>query len=234
MKDQNQQQYKFSLPKELTEIIPGEEVLYLDWINNRERISNKPGLYAFWWHGDSAILNGDQEVEFTGPAFQEIDDDGKKIKSDRRHRSNFTIADEHKLLSVDPICLYVGKSTNIRGRIAQHLKPSMKTSTRFSTIHHKDGSKTVKCNYSDQVSTVCKRDSSSQFRAGMEYLLRIQAKKDDSYVFRMIKENVGITFLPLEDDNDVANPNHAFKRRFYWEDLLIGVLQPWFNLDGER
>lgn len=232
MKDNNT--ITISLPAELKDILPKEEPLLLDWKTAQGDISNKAGLYAFWWHGPHEILNGDQKVEFTGPAFQKIDDAGKKIKGDHRHRSNFTIAEEYKLLNLDPICLYVGKSTNIRGRITQHLKPSMKTSERFFKVKHRDGTETVKCKYTKKVRTICKRDSSSQFRAGMEYLLREEAMKDDEYVYRMISEHVSVTFVPIADEEKSNEKKHAFKRRFYWEDLLIGVLQPWFNLDGER
>jgi hypothetical protein len=225
-------------------MLPDAEPLLLDWNTMKDDIHDGPGLYAFWWYGDPGVLDGDQKVEFTGPAFNEIGNDGKVIKKDNTHRSCFTITEENRLLDPGPICLYVGKSTNVRGRIAQHLKPSIKTSRRFAVIKHvkgkKAGTETVKCSYTNEVSTICKRDTSSQFRAGMEYVLRKEALRraaidpNDQYVYEQIRQFVGLTFVPVEDAPAPTVTNDAFKRRFYWEDLLIGVLQPWFNLDGER
>jgi hypothetical protein len=131
----------FSLPKPLAAILPVSEPLLLDWNTVKGDIHDGPGLYAFWWHGDPKVLDGDQEVEFTGPAFNEVGNNGEETKNDKTHRSCFTIANENRLLDPGPICLYVGKSTNVRGRIAQHLKPSMKTSRRFAVIEHIKGEK---------------------------------------------------------------------------------------------
>lgn len=227
--------FQFTLPKQLHAILPGEQPLLLDWTKVRDRIPSQPGLYAFWWHGDPKLLNGDQEVKFTGPAFSEIDANGKKVKSDRTHRSSFTIAGEYKLLKTEPVCLYVGKSTNIRGRITQHLRPRLSTTSRYLSVKRRnDGELERLYTYNNEVSKIYRRDTDSQFRAGMEYLFRVAANDDDHLVPRMIKEHVGLTFLPLADTEQADDRRDAFKRRFYWEDLLIGVLQPWFNLDGER
>lgn len=226
---------QFTLPEQLRAIIPGEEPFLLDWAKVRDNIPSQPGLYAFWWHGDPALLNGDQEVEFTGPAFSEIDANGKTVRKDRTHRSNFTIAEEYRMLQDLPICLYVGKSTNIRGRITQHLRPRLSTTSRYLSVKRKATGHLERLHtYTEEVSRIYRRDFDSQFRAGMEYLFRVAANDDDHLVPRMITEHVGLTFLPLADTEQADDRRDAFKRRFYWEDLLIGVLQPWFNLDGER
>jgi|GEM_PF-6626551 len=73
----------------------------------------------------------------------------------------------------------------------------------------------------------------------MEYVLRQDVldsprSRDSTLVWDSIMDNVRVSFVPVVDNEDGDLANDAFKRRFYWEDLLIGVPQPWFNLDGER
>jgi hypothetical protein len=209
-----------TLPAQLEVLINGPLYSVAEWRAKSKSLEKQAGLYAFWWIGDPAVLRSDELVEFVGPA-------GDKGGT---HKSCFTIRPENRLLEIENTCLYVGKSTNIRARIRQHLLWSGNSDT-FLARKQADGSVSRTELYDKPVSTIYKKNTSCQFRAGMEYLYRHASKANPEIVRQMIRDHVRISYLPI---SDAADRRDAFKRRFYWEDLLIGVLQPWFNLDGER
>lgn len=224
------------LPNALLPILSEENIISLnDWNQAQQKIKPEPGLYAFWWHGQHAgpvKLGANTVVRFVGPAVEE---------GDNGHQCSFVTEEEECFMATEDLpygslCLYVGKTTNLQQRISQHLMPGTRSSSAYLL---KDGVRAPDGNgnsrYENPESTVFKRNSSSQFRAGIEYLFRHQTLGDDNLTWSLIEQHVFVTQLPMSDDQEVENiPQDAFKRRFYGEDLLIGMLQPWFNLDGER
>ncbi|TXF86316.1 GIY-YIG nuclease family protein [Neolewinella aurantiaca] len=210
----------FNLPPQLHSLISGPFYSVAEWQAISKTLKKKAGLYTFWWVGDPAVLRGDQLVKFVGPAGE----------NGGTHESCFTIRPENLLLQTEHTCLYVGKSTNLQARIRQHLL-WRGNSDVFLAKKQADGSVRRTSLYDKPVSIIYKKNTSCQFRAGMEYLFRQESVEDPETVRRMIRDHVRISYLPISDG---AERTDAFKRRFYWEDLLIGVLQPWFNLDGER
>ena len=103
--------------------------------------------------------------------------------------------------------LYVGKTTNLSNRVGQHL---LLGSNKYEPK-------------SGNLGSVCRpRTTSCQLRHGMEVLFH-----GSDWVKRVMIDNVGLTYV--EPSGEVH-----FVERFYLEDLAIGVLRPWFNLDSER
>ena len=240
--------FGFSFPKELLSLLTDQHRLYPVTTGDRLSVPKQPGLYTFWWGGPKDGINGKQKVVFQGPKIAEgpkpdLSHGRVAIKGASRgntvwyegHVSNFEIAKQDRHFETAMIPLYVGKSTNLYSRVRQHLMPGTESSSAYLTKRNKKGEIVKQANYTAKPSTIFKRDTQSQFRAGMEYVFRREAMKDDGYTFRMIREHIHFSYRVVEDnDDEVSAPRHAFKRRFYWEDLLIGTLQPWFNLDGER
>lgn len=225
-----------NLPHPLRAVLSPSAAIRLDnWNHARQKLHDTPGLYVFWWHGDHlgpVALKANTEVQFVGPAV--VEGDGVHECSFETEAAEQFI--EPKYLPFNSLCLYVGKSTNIRQRIRQHLMPGTRSSLSYLT---RDGVRAPNGNgeslYEANESTVFKRNFSSQFRAGMEYLFRHQTLENDNLTWSLIEQHIFVTQLPMADNQEVEGaPRDAFKRRFYGEDLLIGILQPWFNLDGER
>ncbi|MBL8992186.1 MAG: hypothetical protein JNM63_02520 [Spirochaetia bacterium] len=104
------------------------------------------------------------------------------------------------------VCLYVGKSTDIRIRFGLHLK--RKSLGRLHTI--------PKSNRKQKPAT-----TTCQLRHGIEHLF-----PDEPDPLGLIGKYVGYSFEPFGAD-EIAE-------RFYRENLLIGTLKPWFNVDSER
>lgn len=102
------------------------------------------------------------------------------------------------------IPLYVGKSTNLPSRVGQHLL--------LKTDSYRTKSGDIK--YISRPKT-----TSCQLRHGIEVLF---VGEPDSK--SLMLDNVGLTVVP----------ETRFATRFYLEDLAIGYLKPWFNLDTER
>lgn len=117
---------------------------------------------------------------------------------------------EWKTEQEPPIPLYIGKTTNSQQRLRQLLELGITSENWYDEFDH---SKEIAGEHLNKRTTAC------QFRTGMEHLYYDTKKAYDS-----IKENVGLSFLPIV----------YFQERFYLEDLAIGVLRPWFNLDSER
>lgn len=103
-------------------------------------------------------------------------------------------------------CLYVGKSTNLRKRFGQHLMRGSR-----GRVH------TIPANGRKQkaATTAC------QLRYGIEHIFPKESKPLD-----LIARDVGFSFKVYAAE-DIAE-------RFFQEDLLIGTLRPWFNVDSER
>ena len=86
----------------------------------------------------------------------------------------------------------------------------------FRAIHKRIGQHlTLKANFVDEKST------SNQLRFNLDRLL--QKDKNTSGLL----EHVALSYIKLDGDK-------FFTERFYLEDLAIGTLRPFFNLDSER
>ena len=74
---------------------------------NQIKLTDNPGLYAFWWIDDKEkLFNSNLNIVLKGPA-------GKPLK--------IKFEDWWPKDLVYP-CLYVGKTTNIKNRFSQHIK----------------------------------------------------------------------------------------------------------------
>ncbi len=155
-------------------------------------LPDRPGVYAFWWIGDrSALLASNHTVVLKGP--NEV-------------RVNVEYKDWWPEELIYP-CLYVGKSTNIKKRFAQHIK--RKSSGRLHEPHpenHKATPNTTSC----------------QLRWGLEHIFPNEPNPLD-----IVLHSVGFSYRTDFQDNAIAE-------RFFEEDRLVGNWRPWFNIDSER
>ena len=103
------------------------------------------------------------------------------------------------------VCLYIGKTTNIRNRISGHLK--LGTQNIWTKGNRNSGRKP---------------NTISQLRVGVERVFGEKALFEED-----ILNSIGITWIVLDGyENSVL--------RFYLEDQLIGKYLPLFNVDIER
>jgi len=178
------------------------------------------GIYCFWWMGNkdilkkanfNPVLQGKQIKEENLEQYSEEEMIKVGKKSYIKHEISWSLNDFPQHLQKYP--LYIGKTSNLSGRIGKHLKLGT------SSEEWKDKWEDVHSNL-DQLfkpTTVC------QLRSGMEFIFPNKTDSEENAKQKMIK-NVGITFI--EQD--------AVQQRFYLENLAIGYLRPWFNVDGER
>jgi len=153
------------------------------------------GIYAFWWIGKNKY-EFYRKVAFKGP----------RNKADNLLKVTWKPF-VPELCNYQ--CLYVGKTTNIIQRIGMHLV--------LQTDDWYDKPEYIALKNNNRI---VKRTTQCQLRAGLEHLF--QNVKEDH--LEILKNEVGITFLPIDD----------MVERFYLEDLAIGYFRPWFNLDSER
>lgn len=173
-------------------------------ISNKKLIPNSlpksGGIYAFWWIGDNKrfidkIKKCDYKLK------------GKQPKGELISVS-FT---DHWLKTPMPnnnICLYIGKSTKIKGRISKHLKLSTPNIWKNS-----EGNEIPK-------NTGLKPNTESQLRIGLE-------KVFDTSILDEIINNIAVSWIEIEGYENGIN-------RFYLEDYFIGKYFPIFNIDIER
>ena len=113
------------------------------------------------------------------------------------------------------LCLYVGKSNYIVDRLNKHLYLS------FKKHWYEDAADKFAANMIHKTNTVC------QFRAGIEHLFK---KETDFKLEEVLRNHIGISVYHPDKESKDEN----MEERFYLEDLAIGYLRPWFNLDSER
>lgn len=169
-------------------VIPLREVY-----KNRHSILKATGaVYCLWWiRNRGALLSSNRRIKLRGPNKKLIDLEFKNWFPEE--------------LTYLP--LYVGKTTNLKSRISQHLL--LKSPFR---VHNKP------INYEK----VRPKTTSCQLRAGIEHIFpNINNPKD------FILQNIGLSFVKVNGKDSVT-------KRFYLEDFAIGYLKPWFNLDSER
>jgi hypothetical protein len=146
---------------------------------------------------------------------------GESVKYYSLHRTAFDLSDK-QIGNFLPV--YIGKSTNIKSRIGQHIMVTIKSRKDYlckgKTAQNDYEEKN---NYSQDKSAeyIVKRNTSSQFRAGLEYLFKSMGETD---AYEYIWTNAYLSVLYESD----------FKVRFYSENYLIGKMMPLFNIDGER
>ncbi len=142
--------------------------------------------------GDFELLRtAKRKIELSGPG-------GKLVKAN--------LNDQWMGLDASlPVPLYVGKTTNIRRRMGQHLMLGS-TGKVISSSTRKQRAPTTSC----------------QVRAGVE---RLFPRKSNP--IELLRTCLGLSFVVLDGDEHAAN-------RFYLENLAIGRMRPVFNFDVER
>ena len=212
------------------------ENIYNGSNTNISKDLKQEGIYAFWWNDKNGflkkhLLNSDTAYYLKGPH-------DNSEKPDHFLKVIFTEEWIDNASQGDHICLYVGKSTNIKSRINGHIKYNIdpEKDNQYSNTIWKDGRKQEssdddlshlwsECKGKDRL-TKCrygfgkKPNTVSQFRIGLERLFNKDA-------LALIKENVSISFLPYSGKENALN-------RFFIEDKLIGSLYPILNIDVER
>ena len=226
-----------TIPTEIAELQTGLVPLFDG--KKRSDIPREHGIYCFWWKVEG---NDHQLPEATDALFQ-----GAFVGAERIEAEGLT-EDEllrkgnkayHRLCgplrgttSVPcPLkgytCLYVGKSDELKGvygRVGKHV--CRNTLTRSAYLRYKlrqEAPVTQQHYVGDGPEQILKRNTSSQFRAGLEYLFRNEA---EDFAYSRMKDSVYVSWI---NDNEMT-----FRDRFYLEDLAIGLFHPWFNLDSER
>lgn len=205
----------------------------------RRDISRAHGVYCFWWKikNNEYQLPENTDALFQGAYVGEVRIAEEVIAEDQLIRKNgrayrrlcgslhgVTLAP----CSLDGyVCLYVGKSDELKGvygRVGKHVCSG--TSTRSAYLNYKlsENAPVTQQEYEgDGPRQILKRNTSSQFRAGLEYIFR---DKPDNYAFARMRDSVYVSW--------VSDDAMTFRDRFYLEDLAIGLFHPWFNLDSER
>jgi hypothetical protein len=178
------------------------------YANNRlNPLPTYQGIYAFWWKNeDKSVIHGaNRKLSLKGRKIgKKSTYSGPEIHGHERHNICWNWG-----LEDDWICLYVGKSTHISNRIVKHLTRSVSSKDWYDNKGKK----------SPELGFVYKINSECQFRAGIEHL---------DLGEKGIKSNVYLSSVEISGVND------SVATRFYMEDLAIGVLKPWFNVDSER
>lgn len=169
------------------------------------KLNKKAGVYAFWWVGDATVLKkkiNKQRYKLKGP-------------SNRKDLIPVQICENWLQAATcnERICLYVGKTTNLKQRISGHL--------RYTTDNiwtDGDGKHRTKEPFSFEK----KPNTVSQLRIGLERIFQ-------NHSLHYIKKHIAISWLELND----KKVNNAVNR-FYIEDKMVGDLFPIFNVDVER
>ena len=182
------------------ELIEGREKVTFSSLNG------VAGVYAFWWIGDSTSLTeaiGRQPYKLKGPV-------------NRNELITVNICKDWLQAATceEKICLYVGKSTNLKSRISNHLRYTIDNIWVDSDNINKTE---APFSFEKKPNTV------SQLRIGLERVFQ-------DHSIRYIKEHVAISWLPLPDTGEVNNAVN----RFYIEDKMVSDLFPIFNVDVER
>lgn len=172
--------------KELLKMFPIDN--YLDLKKKKYKISNDiKCIYAIWYNNNDKRINElNRKVQIYGPK--------KKVET--------VVWDWN--MDHENICLYIGKSNDLKKRLSQHLL--LGTKSLYKKIEHRLYKKTTSC----------------QVRSGFEYLYL--EKRKNVNLFDEMNKRLEVSFVEEE----------SFLKRFYIEDYFIGKWRPWFNLDSER
>ena len=158
-------------------LINGNVYMLTDFINNGKlnmpNLKSLGGIYAFWWLGNKKefsekLLTCDYKLK------------GKKTEKDLIS-IKFTNEWIKGSTTDNKICLYVGKSTDIKGRVSKHLKLQTKNIWGNS-------SKT----------TGFKPNSESQLRIGLERVF-------DKSILDDLLKNIGISWVIIDSYKNGIN-----------------------------
>ncbi len=160
-------------------------------------ISEKGGIYSFWLK-DAKLIKAinKKEIELHGKR-----EEGKAIRVNAVIDKDWISKATHN----NALCLYVGKTSNIRERMSDHiLSQTTKYITERTPVNNR------------------KQNSAAQLRIGMERVF-----KDEPSILGKILKYVYFSYIELDGPANAVN-------RFYLEDKYVGQYFPIFNIDIER
>lgn len=174
------------------------------FISNKQLIlpelKSKGGVYAFWWIGnDKELMNSVKKCKY-------------KLKGKQSEKELWNVLFTEKWVEnasyEKKVCLYVGKSTDIKGRISKHIKLGTLDIWKKSNgeVIRKDSG--------------IKPNTESQLRTGIERLF-------EPKLFHELIDNIGISWIIIDKYENGIN-------RFFLEDYFIGKFFPLLNIDIER
>jgi|AntRauTorckE5430_2_1112549.scaffolds.fasta_scaffold00249_7 hypothetical protein len=176
---------------------------------------HEAGLYCFWWIGEPALLNeGVLQHWLKGKV---VGDDAERVTPPFQEVRDNHIFHKitwqfHQAGSQQNYPMYIGKASSVYKRVRLHLQWPLSAYPGYP-----------RTNAPLEIKPAGNVNSSTQFRKGYEYLFRQMTNQER---IEQLIENVGVSFINL--------PFHDVTNRFFWEDKLIGMLRPPFNLDAER
>jgi hypothetical protein len=159
------------------ELKPNNTIPILDLIVNKgiskSKIPEKSGVYIFWWTGGNEIM-------------EKLDGCTYQVKAKSTHEFEkitikFTEEWIRKATYEGKICLYVGKTTNLRDRVSKHLK-----------LGSEDIWKDKKRNSGTKPNTV------SQMRIGLETVF-------NKSMFEEIKNDISISWTEMDGYSESIN-----------------------------
>ena len=151
---------------------PVHELIKRKGISNT-KIPEKGGVYIFWWNGDKGIKNKLAGCSYRVKAKSTHDVEMIDIKFSEEWIKKATVHNK--------VCLYVGKTTNLRDRVSKHLK--LGSPTLWNGKKRNSGTKP---------------NTVSQMRIGLETVF-------DKDMLKEIKENVSVTWAVMDQYSEAVN-----------------------------
>ena len=140
---------------------------------SKTKIPEKSGVYIFWWDGDKGIKNKLAGCTYQVKAKSTHDVEMIDVKFSEEWIKRATVHNK--------ICLYVGKTTNLRDRVSKHLK--LGSLTLWNGKKRNSGTKP---------------NTVSQMRIGLETVF-------DKDMLVEIKENVSVSWAEMDKYNEAIN-----------------------------
>ena len=172
-------------------------------------LPNSDGCYVYWWTGDLNVLKKallDSDFKYYLKKSHKLRVNKKDDWVNVKYTPCWVEASTHTLNDGrSAVCLYVGKTTNLKKRITGHVRPNTPNIWDKGIIDqkHKPENNTV-----------------SQLRIGLERIFGFHFYKESW-------KDVSINYVSFPKDIQAIN-------RFYAENRLIGELFPLLNIDVER
>lgn len=182
-------------------------------------VPRKEGLYCIWWTGPvEELKNMRLSIALQG---KHITNKERNERPDLLGKHHIHTLNWDWNIDATPVCLYVGKSSDMRRRLNEQFELGT-TSEAWYSPHKKTRSREHRLWVPNKEEDfLVKRRSGCQVRAGIEHLYKAAASPS---TIEQKLHNIGLSYLE----------EPCFKERFYMEDLAIGYFRPWFNLDSER
>ncbi len=168
--------------------------------SGERKIPKCGGIYAFWWIGDIIELEEALSRNFKGSKNYTLK--GKQGKG----MFHIKFTQEWLNCRCGSVCLYVGKTTDLKSRIPKHLK--LQTESIWPNGGEDNGKKP---------------NSVSQLRIGLEKVFDLNTLDD----LKNIIPQIAVSWIKLDGYENAIN-------RFYLENYFIGKYLPLFNVDIER